>query len=241
MVDPKRHLGLAGDADTLDWVSPARVGFDAVDTVASAAAPFATAEAVKSLTLSAPPGIPEVQLDGYTYVKTTIYGSNITQAWHYSSGAGVTIALVDDGFDSATTGTFVNFSSSLSSAVGTGSGTDLSEPVGSAHGTTTAGLIAGSGQNDTPTGLAPNATIVGVKVDFSTAGIATLAQAEQRAASVASVVNNSWGYNGYAQGEPNDPVFAVWYAAIQSAVSTGRQGLGDVITVAAGNDRTNRQ
>lgn len=238
MIVSKRSLGFAGNAETDDAPAPVLVGLaGSADVAGSDEA--ASVLGVKSVTLSAPAGIAEPQLDAYTYGKTTVYGSNITEAWRYSSGAGVTVALVDDGFDPATTATFVDFSSSQSTLIGSSPTSGLGEPAGTAHGTETAGLIGASGFNNTPTGIAPNATIVGVKVDFSTATIATLAQAEQYAASVSSVVNNSWGYTGYGEGEPTDPNFAVWYAAIQYAVAADRHGLGDVITVAAGNNRAN--
>jgi subtilisin family serine protease len=238
MIVSKRSLGFAGNAETDDVPAPVLVGL-AGSADAAGSDEAAAVLAVKSVTLSAPVGIAEPQLDAYTYGKTSVYGSNITAAWRYSSGAGVTVALVDDGFDPATTATFANFSSSQSALIGSSPTPGLGEPAGTAHGTETAGLIGASGFNNTPTGIAPNATIVGVKVDFSTATIATLAQAEQYAASASSVVNNSWGYTGYGEGEPTDPNFAVWYAAIQYAVAADRHGLGDVITVAAGNNRVN--
>jgi subtilisin-like proprotein convertase family protein len=238
MTESKRHLGFADDTGFGGSFLPDTVGLAAAFVDSPAADPLASVMAVKSITLAAPATISEAQLDGYTYGRTNVYGSNITAAWRYTSGAGVTVGLVDDGFDPATTATFGNFSTPLSESFGGGSLTAISEPAGGYHGTTTAGMIGASGAGNTPIGLAPNATIVGAKVNFSTAGIATLAQAEQYAASVSSVVNNSWGYSGYDQGEPNNPVFGVWYAAVQWAVADGRGGLGDIITFAAGNDRT---
>ena len=180
--------------------------------------------------------IQQPQLYGYSYGPTSVYGSNITQAWQYSSGGGITVGLMDDGFDAATTATFGNFSTVLSRAFGS---TTIGEPAGGYHGTTTAGMIAATGVNNTPDGLAPDATVFGVKVTFSTATTAMLAQAEQYAASAASVVNNSWGFSGYGTGEPINTDYAVWYAAIQGAVAGGRGGLGDVVTFSAGNDRQN--
>jgi subtilisin-like proprotein convertase family protein len=235
MVPSKHHLGFADEFDAdgtqpIDPVSLAAAGFEATGESVTAS-PLATGPVVPA----APSGIAEPQLDGYTYGKTSVYGSNITEAWRYSSGAGVTVGLVDDGFDPATTATFGNFSTALSKAFG-GTTTSIAEPAGGYHGTTTAGLIDATGVHGTPEGLAPNATIVGAKVTFATATIAILAQAEAYAAAVSSVVNNSWGYSGYGTGEPDNPSFGVWYAAIETAVASDRGGLGDVITFAAGND-----
>jgi subtilisin-like proprotein convertase family protein len=192
--------------------------------------------AVRAVIPSLPAGITAPQFDSYGYAKGVVYGSNVTRAWQYSSGGGVAVALVDDGFDPATTATFGNFSTALSrSFAGT---TSTAEPAGDFHGTTTSGMIGATGVAKAPEGLAPNATIVAVKVAFATATIGVLAQAEAYAAAVSSVVNNSWGYGGYGAGEPGAGGFAVWYAAIAGAVATGRGGLGDIITFAAGNGRS---
>lgn len=180
----------------------------------------------------------EPQLNSYSYGPTRVYGSNITAAWRYATGAGVTVGVVDDGFDPATTATFGAFSTTLSRSFAGGSATAIGEPSGGYHGTSTAGEIGATGVSGTPEGLAPNATLVGVKVSFSSSDIAPFVQAEQYAASVSSVVNNSWGYTGYAVGEPDNAAFASWYAAIEGAVQDGRGGLGTVIVFAAGNDRS---
>jgi subtilisin-like proprotein convertase family protein len=238
MVSPKHHLRFADDTGTdgtqsIDPVSLAAAGLEAIGNSATA-----SGTAVKTVVPTVPSGITEPQLDGYSYGKTSVYGSNITEAWRYSSGAGVTVGLVDDGFDPATTATFGNFSTALSKAFG-GNTTSIAEPAGGYHGTTTSGLIDATGVNRTPEGLAPNATIVGAKVTFATATIANLAQAETYAASVSWVVNDSWGYSGYGTGEPNSPSFGVWYSAIETAVANDRGGLGAVIIFAAGNDGQN--
>ncbi len=193
---------------------------------------------VSAVVPAVPSSLSEPQLDGYTYNGSApVYGSNIASAWKYSSGAGVAVGLVDDGFDPATTATYGNFSTTLSRAFD--GSASVAEPAGGFHGTTTSGLIGATGAAGTPEGLAPNATIIGAKLAFGTLTIAIMAQAEQYAASVSSVVNNSWAYTGYGVGEPNIPAFGVWYAAIESAVSADRLGRGDVITFAAGNDAQN--
>ena len=234
-----RKSGQSAEAEALvaqGILSSAASGLAIVES-----APQAVPSGVISESQAVVPGVPaaisEPQLDGYTYGKTSIYGSNITSAWRYGSGSGVTVALVDDGFDPATTATYANFSTALSRAFGTTPTTSLAEPAGSLHGTTTSGLIGATGANKTPEGLAPNATLVGVKVSFTTGTITTFAQAEQYAASVSSVVNNSWGYSGYGAGEPNDPSYAVWYSALQWSVASGRGNLGTAIVFAGGNDR----
>jgi subtilisin family serine protease len=183
------------------------------------------------------PNITAPQLDGYDYGPTAVYGSNITAAWRHSTGNSVVVALLDDGFDPITTSLFGDFSAVLSRNFAGGDAGDVGEPAGAFHGTTTSGLIGDSGAGGLPVGLAPNATIVGAKVMFGSAPFTTFVQALQYAAATADVINNSWVFNGFGSGEATDPSFAAWYAALQSAVQTGRKGLGDVVTFAAGNDR----
>jgi subtilisin-like proprotein convertase family protein len=243
MGSPK-HLGFADDIDTdattpfVTLFGPAATSWRAVDESATVTAMAETTSVTvaKTVSVGVPYGINEPQLDGYTYGRTTVYGSNITAAWRYSTGNGVTVGFLDDGFDPATTATYANFSTALSKEFG-GTTTSLAEPPGGYHGTTTVGLIGATGANRTPEGLAPNAILVGAKVTFATVTPATLAQAEQYLGSVSGVVNNSWGYTSYGIGEANNPVYGAWYSTIQLLVALGRGALGDVITFAAGNDR----
>jgi subtilisin-like proprotein convertase family protein len=184
------------------------------------------------------PGIDAPELDSYNYGATSTYGSNVLSAWRYATGVGVLVALIDDGFDPVITGMFGSFDAIDSANFGIGDPTDINEPSGGYHGTTTSGLIGDSGEGGEPVGIAPNATIVGVKVTFGNVSFDTFVEALSYASTVASVINNSWVFSGFGVGEPTDPFFASWYAAIQAAVQSGRGGLGDVIVFAAGNDRT---
>jgi hypothetical protein len=61
--------------------------------------------AVTAVAPAEPTGIAEPQLAGYCYGPAFMYGSNVMKAWQYSSGAGVTVGLVDDGLDPAVTAT----------------------------------------------------------------------------------------------------------------------------------------
>jgi subtilisin family serine protease len=183
------------------------------------------------------PGITEVQLDGYTYGPTTTYGSDIQAAWVYSTGLGTSIALIDDGFDPATTLTYGDFANLLSRNFSSGNTKNIGEPSGGYHGTTTSGLIGESGSNGLPVGLAPNALIIGAKVAFGSGPFSEFVQALQYTSVVADVINNSWAFSGYAAGEPTNRGYTTWYSALSNAVRAGRSGLGDVVVFAAGNDR----
>ncbi len=193
----------------------------------------------------APTAFVENQLDGYTYTATTVYGSNVQQAWRYATGLGTSVALIDDGFDPATTALYGDFSNTLSRSFAGGSSSrhhggsssNVGEPSGGYHGTTTSGEIGDSGVTGLPVGIAPNAEIIGVKVSFGDISFNTFVEALQYAGAVADVINNSWAFDGYGIGEPTDPDFSSWYSALNAAVQYGRWGLGDVVVFAGGNDR----
>jgi subtilisin-like proprotein convertase family protein len=171
------------------------------------------------------------QLDGYNYGTTATYGSNVTAAWTYATGAGVSVALIDDGF---TAGLINNFDATDSESLGTAG---LAEPTGGYHGTTTSTLIGGSGIDGTSVGIAPNASIIGLKVDMGATPLSEFTAALVAGTNTADVINNSWGFGGYGEGETSDASTSTWYAAVDNAVQTGRDGLGTVIVFSAGNDR----
>jgi subtilisin family serine protease len=185
----------------------------------------------------APTTFVENQLDGYTYKATTVYGSNVQEAWRYSTGLGTSVALVDDGFDPTTTALYGDFSNTLSRSFAGGSASKIGEPAGGYHGTTTSGEVGDSGATGLPVGIAPNAEIIGVKISFGSVPFGTFVDALRFAGAVGEVINNSWAFDGYGVGEPTDPDFASWYRALNTAVKQGRGGLGDIVVFAGGNDR----
>jgi subtilisin family serine protease len=185
----------------------------------------------------APTAFVEDQLDGYTYTATTVYGSNIQEAWRYSTGLGTSVALIDDGFDPTTTALYGDFSNTLSRSFAGGSSSNLGEPASGYHGTTTSGEIGDSGATGLPVGIAPNAEIIGVKVSFGSVSFNSFVDALRYAGAVGEVINNSWAFDGYGVGEPTDPDFASWYRALNTAVKNDRRGLGDIVVFAGGNDR----
>ena len=95
MSSPK-HLGFADDIDTdvTQFVNPiflAAPGWRAITESPTGMAETTAVTVAKTVSVAVPAGVSEPQLDGYTYGHTSVYGSNITAAWRYSSGNGVTI------------------------------------------------------------------------------------------------------------------------------------------------------
>jgi hypothetical protein len=115
------------------------------------------------------------QLDSYHYgAGPGLYGNNVTAAWSWADGQGVTVSLLDEGFDLSQPGLFKNFDVALSRSFANGAdgGPDtanaaaIAEDPGGFHGTTTSGDVAASDLSFGPTGVAPDATVVGIKLSF---------------------------------------------------------------------------
>ena len=190
----------------------------------------------------------EPQLLGHNYSEPGApAGNDVQAAWNWADGQGVTVALLDDGFDLTQPSLFQDFdqadsrsfTNGVAGAASVPASSEVAEPAGGFHGTTTSGDLAASGSNDGPEGVAPNATVIGVKVAFGAGStLASMTQAFAYAASVSDVVNNSWGMTGYGGDEPTSPDGTAWFSAVESAVTEDRGGLGAVVVFAAGNNRS---
>ncbi len=166
-------------------------------------------------------------------------GSDVQAAWRWADGSGVRVALLDDGFDASGSGADLDLAASRFFAA---DGSDVAGPTavaegaGLAHGTATAGVLAATGSG--PVGVAPGATVVGVKEGFGAAtDAAQLAAGLRYAAGTAAVVNNSWEVAAPEAEGASDAAFAPWFAAVAAAVGAGRGGLGAAVVFAAGNGR----
>jgi subtilisin-like proprotein convertase family protein len=153
------------------------------------------------------------------------------------TGKGVTVAIVDDGFNySGNSDLTKNYSTALdwdfrnNDADARAQGSDF-------HGTMVDGLISAARNGTGTVGVAENATIEGLRVGFGAAGsISQMVNALLKAGS-ADVVNNSWGYTSAFADDPNNVYFKGLMAAINTDVTSGRHGLGTSVVFAAGNAR----
>ncbi|HWT98942.1 MAG TPA: S8 family serine peptidase, partial [Terriglobales bacterium] len=153
------------------------------------------------------------------------------------TGKGVTVAIVDDGFNYAGNSDLTkNYNTALdwdfrnNDADARAEGTDF-------HGTMVDGLISAARNGTGTVGVAENATIEGLRVGFGAAGtISQMVNALLKASS-ADVVNNSWGYTSAFADDPNNAYFKGLMAAINTDVTSGRGGLGTSVVFAAGNAR----
>jgi len=166
--------------------------------------------------------------------------SNVEAAHAITQGEGVTIAVIDDGFDLA----HEEFSSSgkvVAPQDFQSSDTDPSPGPGDDHGTACAGVACADGRFGA-SGVAPKARLMPLRMPLSL-NSQRLADAFVWAADRgADVISNSWGPPDGPWSRPDDPRHLRSFPlpdnirlAIDYAADNGRGGKGCVILFAAGN------
>lgn len=160
---------------------------------------------------------------------------NATAAWDITRGAGAKVAVLDQGIDRTHNDLKANLHS-LSFDAQTGKSPSVFVN-GLNHGTHVAGTVAAVWNNNLQVaGVAPEAKIIGVSHDLylSTTFSAELASGFSWAwQNGADVLTNSWGDQGGAFYDTMHS--AILEQAIIDAMTKGRNGLGCVVTFAAGN------
>jgi len=173
--------------------------------------------------------------------KTTVNGktvdahANVVAAWELAKGAGVTIAVIDDGVDID----HEEFRSpgKVVAPRDAGRGTDDPRPrVNDHHGTACADGNFGA------SGVAPQARLMPIRL---VAGLGSQAEADAfhwAAVNGADVISCSWGPDDGAWWDASDPLHQAVVPlpdstrlAIDWAIRNGRNGKGCVVTWAAGN------
>lgn len=165
---------------------------------------------------------------------------NARGAWAFTRGSGIGLAVGDVGIEL----THPELSEGLLGMphFNFGSGQPTGTPVASgstgAHGTSCAGLIAGTANNVLGmSGLAPEAQVASWVVFRNNGRLAAddaLAAMYATSPELISVQNHSWGNASARQFGPT----ALEHSGIEQALATGRGGLGTVLVRIAGNGRT---
>lgn len=160
---------------------------------------------------------------------------NACDAWTITRGAGINIAVVDQGIHMTHNDLSANLSSVSFDAQ---SGTSPSVFIpGESHGTHVTGTVAAVRNNSLQVvGVAPESTIIGVSHDLyiSSTISAELADGISWAwQNDADIITNSWGDQGGLY--YNELHSAVLEDAIINAITQGRNGKGCIVTFAAGN------
>jgi Ca2+-binding RTX toxin-like protein len=168
----------------------------------------------------------------------TLPGGASFSVWDHATGAGVTVAVYDDGIDYLHPDLAPNYDASRHIFLNGVSGA-RHDPIwngpqsqGGQHGTAVAGIIAADDNAIGGAGVAFDATLVGVSWDpvaytYTAAAYTQMANFD--------VVNHSWGSQSglvYTRADFDD-----WLAGVENAVDTGRFGLGTIIAKATSNGR----
>jgi Ca2+-binding RTX toxin-like protein len=175
------------------------------------------------------------------YGQVNKWAVELESVWADYQGRGVSVGIIDEGFDLTHPDLIDRFDPSLSydprdlsilSSI-------LPDALTHRHGTWVAGVLGahrtdGSGM----VGVAPGADLAGLYMRFGTDGATQSEVADLlRHAKALDVVNMSWGYADSFGDNFDLPWFSEIGNAIDDALATGRGGLGTVFVAAAGNDR----
>jgi len=166
--------------------------------------------------------------------------ANVTAAWPLSQGNGITIAVIDDGFDLE----HEEFSSPGKIIAPRDATQDTNNPRPGRrdnHGTACAGVACGEGRFGAA-GVAPKAKLMPIRL---ASGLGSIAEAEAFAWAArqgADIISCSWGPPDGAWFDKDDPLHQRVVPlpdssrlAMEFALEQGRDGKGCVICWAAGN------
>jgi len=162
---------------------------------------------------------------------------NVLPAWADYTGAGVRVAVADDGVEYTHPDLAPNADPSRGYNQVPGQSPSNGAPVTEfdGHGTNVAGLIAAAGNDGIGMpGVAYGASISGLRLDFlEQVTQAQDAQVFLRAAAF-DIMNNSWGPSlPYSYTPAN---WGTVHTALKDAAEDGRGGLGTILVFAGGND-----
>jgi subtilisin family serine protease len=167
---------------------------------------------------------------------------NVVPAWNMGvTGAGVTVAVIDDGVQLTHPDLIANISPTLRFNAATGTSNvspDLAAPDGG-HGTSVAGIIGAVANNGIGiSGIAPDVTIVPIKLDFTTNGITgdQFASAFNYALQHGvDITNNSYGPD-HSTTRNTTPLTLAQAQILRDMAVFGRDGLGMINVFASGNN-----
>jgi len=177
------------------------------------------------------------QIDGANVAQD----ANVVAAWELSEGAGVIVAVIDDGVDIDHEEFAAPQKIVAPRSVSVPRGDDPRPSDGDNHGTAVSGVACADGLHSA-SGVAPKAQLMPIR---NSSGLGSQDEADAIAWAAdngAAVINCSWGPSDGAWWDEADPAHKAVAPlpdsarlAIDHAVQKGRDGLGCVITWAAGN------
>ena len=161
--------------------------------------------------------------------------ANVMGAWEAGiTGKGVNVGVYDDGIDIRNADLSGRYNAALQITVNGRLLSPTTMDSTDAHGTAVAGVIAASRNGVGSVGVAYDANLTGVEIfkDFSYM-LGALNQQRRF-----DVTNHSWGFVDAFVDNPLDSWWnANFYSGFRDAAANGRNGLGTIMAVAAGNER----
>jgi subtilisin family serine protease len=175
---------------------------------------------------------------------TAAADANLTPVWNFAAGtglgAGVNIAIVDDGLDRSHADLADNYVAALSFDFNGNDADPAPTAAGNNHGTACAGVAAARGNNGVGvTGAAPRAGLSGIRLtaaeatDLQESQALTFQNNNQGGLGTNHIYSNSWG--PLDDGLTLDGPGPLTKAAMASAAQLGRGGRGSVYVWAGGN------
>ena len=158
---------------------------------------------------------------------------NITSAWNEVRGTGIVIGIVDDGLEWDHADLSTNYESTLDYDYCNNDG-DPTPSSFDAHGTAAAGVAAATGNNGLGvSGSAPDASLAGLMLIACGNSDSDEANTLSHLNNQIDIYSNSWGPSD--NGEILGSAGPLMLAAFEDDAYNGRNGLGNIITWAAGN------
>jgi len=213
---------------------------------------FPTSEAATTTTISSAPGViwAERQFLQKRYPRTfDVSDPQYAQQWHLDgvqdvsmdthvawddgwTGKGVQIAIVDDGLEKDNLDVAGNYNAEGSYDFN-GDDTDPSPERGASHGTSAGGCAAAVSNNNCGLGVAPEASLAGIRLIGGFAGDAKEASALSYKNQLNDIYSNSWGPAD--TGNVVDGPGKATREAMVDSIKNGRDGKGSIYTWAGGN------
>jgi subtilisin-like proprotein convertase family protein len=166
--------------------------------------------------------------------------ADVISAWDKFQGAGVSVAVVDNGVQYTHPDLAPNYDASNSFDFNDNDPDPMNaDGSGDRHGTAVAGILAARGNNGMGiSGVAPQVTFSAIRLtDTSTTDEqeAAALSFHARTSNPIDIYNNSWGPDD--TGESLDGPGPLTLAAMKDSVTNGRGGKGSIYVWAAGNGR----
>lgn len=170
------------------------------------------------------------------------YGLNVQDVWLEYTGAGIDVAVFDDGVNRTHSELSANYDTSRDYDTLDNDNDAISTTEEDSHGTRVSMMIAADDNGSQSVGVAYDSTIIGLRRGYNdqTDTADTLEGFERALSADVDIMNNSWGTTA-AFGDHVDGSNGDVHPAMVDLVQNGRDGLGTAIVFSAGNSNEHGQ